>query len=234
VNAVPPPNRNTVATTMELADVVRSHRLVMGHYGAPSLFAAGCESIAVQVREPRARLLSLYRFWGAQSDRERVSWGDWGTELISKADLPLDKFLACREVWPATENPLFRLTLGRRSSAGRLIGRRLVLSSAYREFRRTEPIVEWSFRSDAFLERICDRLEISEAVPVLGRENETERPDEQQIIDGPVRTLLAHQTAVDRALLDRLCSDRVLIRRSSADLDREFEAAADRLGFILR
>jgi hypothetical protein len=84
------------------------------------------------------------------------------------------------------------------------------------------------------LERICDRLEISEAVPVLGRENETERPDEQQIIDGPVRTLLAHQTAVDRALLDRLCSDRVLIRRSSADLDREFEAAADRLGFILR
>ena len=59
---LPASARDQVATNRELRQVAARQRLVMGHYAAMNLVGAGCDRLAVQVREPRARLLSRYRF----------------------------------------------------------------------------------------------------------------------------------------------------------------------------
>jgi hypothetical protein len=231
--AVPSPNRESIASLSELTDVVAGHRLVMGHYGASTLVESGCDSLAMEVREPRARLLSLYRFWRAQAESERASWGPWGNELIARADRPLNEFLSCPEVWPAVDNVVVRQTMGFRTRR-RVFGRRpSPPAAAYEEFRRRVSIVEWSSRSDEFLERICGQLGES-TWPDLGRVNTTEMGSGVQQIDAATMHLLRRLTSVDRSFLDRLSKDGILRRRSAADLDSEFEATAERMDFELR
>ena len=116
VDGIPTPRRETVAEPSALAGIARTHRLVIGHFTVGSLLTAGCTAIAIQVREPRARVLSLYRFWQAQPENERSSWGPWGTEVLSKSDLPLRDFLRSPSVWPAIENAIAFQALAHRSS----------------------------------------------------------------------------------------------------------------------
>lgn len=56
---------------------------------------------------------------------------------------------------------------------------------------------------------------------------------EVQTLDGESLRLLEHLTATDRLFLRRLSSDGLLARRSPQELDEEFAATADRLGFRL-
>ena len=90
---VPGARQREIAGPGDLGDVVRGHRLVIGHYAAASLLDAGCTGLAVQVREPRSRVLSLYRFWQENPAEERAGWGPWGSDLVALADRPLGEFL---------------------------------------------------------------------------------------------------------------------------------------------
>ncbi len=231
-DAVPSPNRETITDVSDLADVVSAHRVVIGHYAAKSLLGAGCGSLALQVREPRARLLSLYTFWRSASDSDRASWGDWGSELMSRADLPLGRFLSCPEVWPAVDNVVTRQTMGYRLSRRSVFGRRSIPSSLYEDFRCRVSIVEWSSRSEDFLAKICAHLGIL-TWPALDRVNITEgRADEQSVDEATLKQIM-RLTRADRTFLDRLSRDGLLPRRSAVDLDSEFEVTAGRLGFRL-
>lgn len=235
VEGLAPVNREKVATQADLAPIARSHRLLIGHYSGATLTAAGCGAVAVQVREPCSRLLSLYRFWQAQDAEARATWGPWGEQLVAKADLPFNDFLADPVVWPAVDNALVRQVLGYRSDArghrAHFIQRRHVMAR-FSRLRQRLAIADWSSKSERFLERICANLEVS-TPPELGHENATEVVGEEQALDRKSAALLEQLTHVDRMFLGRLSTVGILPRRTPRDMDREFEATATRLGFRL-
>ncbi|HWG74101.1 MAG TPA: hypothetical protein VG184_08605 [Acidimicrobiales bacterium] len=234
--AVPEPNKATIVESGRLAEVVGAHRLVIGHYAAPSLMAAGCAALAVQVREPRSRVLSLYRYWQTEPAHERPRWGAWGSDLVARADRPLGEFLRSPAVWPAVSNAISRqLLVDRTTSTARraaCLRRWAVVSGSYHRLRRSLRVVEWSQRSDAFLARICAVVGV-EAVPALERENVTEPLADHQVIDQATHGLLLRLTRADSHLLERLAADGLLMRRTKQDLDLDFAGTAERLGFHL-
>jgi len=232
--STPSPNRETIAATVDLQSVVANHCAVIGHHSGPQLLAAGCNALAVQLREPRSRLLSLYRYWQSQPRSVLEGWGRWGSSVVARAISPFHDFLSHPDVWPATDNLLARQTLGLYTSSGPALLRRQRLSRAYRVILHERPfIAEWNSSSDRFLERICERLGI-ETVPPIGRDNVTDVVGDQQVLDAATRRLLDRFTSVDRLFLDRLCSDRILPSRSHRDLDSDFELTADRLHFTIK
>ena len=237
VDGVPVQTRHVIGSLEDLRHIVGTHRLVMGHIAADMFVSAGCDSLAVQVREPRARILSLYRFWRAQEEDERSRWGLWGSELIGQADQPFGAFLATPSIWPAVDNAITRQVCGR-SSATRARWasgprRQSAVARRYRAIRPWFGIVEWSNRSDVFVARIMEAIG-SDTVPELGRENEAQPSGDTQVIDRSTHELLRRLTATDSRLLFRLAADGLLERRDASDLDEEFEREADRLNFRLQ
>lgn len=231
--STPSPNRETIASARDLQSVVTGHRLVIGHYGGLQLVNAGCDMLAVQVREPRSRLLSLYRYWQSRPESELASWGRWGSDVVAKASLPFGDFLYDPNAWPATDNAVARQTLGVYTKAGPALWRTLRLSRAYNTFKPKLSIVDWTSSSERLLERICERLAFS-PVPPLGHENATEVTGEPQLLDTRARRRLELLTSIDQSFLDRLCADGVLSRRSRRDLDSEFGANGCEAGFRLQ
>jgi hypothetical protein len=220
----------TIVDGSDYRQVVGGHRVVMGHVSAATLLAAGCSDLAVQVREPRSRLLSLYRYWQAQTGPHLATWGRWGLEVVGAADLALAGFLDSPATWPATDGALARQSLGG-------------IASPYDDPRSWRPtgadrqrfvdhlsVVEWSTDSDRFVTRVWERLGEPD-VPALDRVNVTEVTGGPQVLDQGVVATLARLAAPDRALLDDLMDRGRLRRRSAADLDDEFARTAGRLGF---
>jgi len=231
--AIPSPSHERIAKAADLAEIIREHSLVIGHYSTEVLWNAGCVSLAVQFREPRARIISLYRYWQAQLPSVRSSWGRWGSRVIAKADLPFKDFLSSPEVWPAVDNAMARQTLRYNQAEGHhAIALGSGVEATYSEFVSTLAAADWSCHSESFLERLCEHIGVS-AVPDLGRANSTEVAGEEIKIDDATFELLRHLTRMDSLLLEGLMSDGLLPRRSAADLDSEFETAATKLGFQL-
>jgi hypothetical protein len=229
VQGVPTPNAETVASTADIAAMVDTHRAVIGHYSGPTLLEAGCTALAVQVREPRSRILSLYRFWEGQSEEERSGWGLWGSELVASADLPLGAFLRSDAVWPATDNAMHRQIVGaaqRRRIAFRRrgAGREAVIDKI--------AIAEWADRSEMFLKQVCARIGVTD-VPVLGRDNVTAVSGDVQAIDRDTLTMLMQCTRRDVGLLHELMRVGVLEPRSPEELDDEFQRTLRRMSFRL-
>jgi len=232
IDGIPAQQRNAIATHSDLAEIAKGHRLVLGHFTANSLLLAGCASIAMQVREPRARVLSLYRFWQSQPEHVRSDWGPWGTEVVSRADLPLREFLTAPGVWPAVDNAMAYQALDYRTSRWQVFGRDTTIARRCIEYIERPSIFDWSARSESFLERVCEAIGAA-VVPSLRRENVTEVVGDEEKIDSSTFRLLTRLTCVDRLFLDQLSEHGALPRRSSADLDFEFEVAATELGFRL-
>ena len=111
-DGVPKQTRHVIGSLEDVRRIIETHRLAMGHIAAHTLVSAGCDSLALQVREPRARILSLYRFWRAQDEGERSRWGLWGSDLIGQASKQLGAFLATPSIWPAVDNAIARQVCG--------------------------------------------------------------------------------------------------------------------------
>ncbi|MGP0030544.1 MAG: hypothetical protein ACLPVF_08555 [Acidimicrobiales bacterium] len=232
IDGIPAPTRDDIATTDDVAAIVRSHELVIGHYCTETLVAAGCARLAVQVREPRARLLSLYRYWQNYTPSQRAEWGLWGSELVAKTGAPFNEFLAAPETRPATDNQIARQVLSYGRKPASTFGRRRLLSRFRHDAAGRFSIVEWSSRSEQFFARLCELLGVSSA-PTVGWANVSEVTHGEQVIDAVTRRHLERLTTFDQLLLDQLAADGVLARRTQADLDAEFETTAQRLRFRL-
>lgn len=216
----------------EYRRTVASRRVVMGHVSSATLLAAGCRALAVQVREPRSRLLSLYRYWQSQSTAHLDTWGRWGTDVVGAAQQPLLGFLESPVTWPATDGALARQALGG-------------LATPYVEQRTWSPapsdlerfcdhlaVADWSTESGRFVARVWEYLDVPDP-PALDRVNVTEVTAAPQVVDAEARRALDRLTAADRDLLDALTDRGLLPRRSAAALDDEFEATASHLGLRL-
>ena len=235
LEGLPPHHAEEVGTVPDLSQIVKSHRAIIGHYAGSTLLAAGCTALAVQVREPRSRLLSLYRYWEGQTPEENREWGVWGSKVVEEARGPLKEFLQSKQVWPATDNAVSRqvaskgspfppLRRGRTDSVWRFP------PSRYRAVGKALLVAHWDDQSSDFLAKIGQFIDVQD-LPALTRENATQVRGETQEIDRETLHLLDRLTRADSQLLSRLMSDGLLERRSSARLDREFADCAERLGF---
>ena len=103
------------ARTWTAADSVAIESLgeasvVSGHFCLESLLRVTSPlAIATVLREPRARLLSLYAYWRLTPGLRE--WFDPYTTLVDYAQLPLDGFLSESRVAQATDNKACRMLL---------------------------------------------------------------------------------------------------------------------------
>lgn len=236
VRDLPRSKQDTFVTARQLREIGRGRQVLVGHYCVPTLVAAGCAEIAVQMREPRSRLLSLYRYWQSQQDI-RDEWGPWGSTALRSSDLPLEKFITSPGVWPATNDAMARQLLVRRTPKDARMARRMTWNAlngkAYEALAARLSIVEWGSESQRFVDRICAKLQIAERV-VVPRENVTRIAGCRQILRPSSLTHLDEVTRLDREIITRLTSIGLLPQRTFSELDDEFERTATRLGFVLR
>jgi hypothetical protein len=88
-------------TTAGMISACRDHALVWGHYDLPYLRALGADRVPiVLLREPAARLLSLYHYWRSL-DAEVLAREDGNYTVWLAHRLDLESFLAC-------DDPLLR------------------------------------------------------------------------------------------------------------------------------
>ncbi len=206
----------------------------MGHHTPESLLDGGFGGLGTQVREPRARLLSLYRYWQTLPDAIIDSWGVWGTTALRAAALPLERFLSSAPAWVATDNAVARQLLSLDAvpppSARRLLERAL-RGDGYRTLRDNLRVAEWSRDSQRFADRICEAIGVP--TTVVDRVNETPVVHDGQRLGPVALAMLDDRTTIDRELLDRLMADGLVAARSVEDLDTEWKETAERLGFGL-
>jgi hypothetical protein len=217
----------------DLRQICHDNRLLMGHYSATTLVEAGCTHLATLARDPRARLLSLYRYWRCLPLEALTKWGPEGDRGLRAAKLPFDKFLVAPDARASIDNAMARQLLLRRPS-GQLAHTRPMVARALRGSRykwllRHLQIAEWSSESQRLIDRVCEVVGMSTVG--LQRVNESPVSDGVQEIGPKVLARLERLTELDRALLDRLSADGLLKARSSSDLDLEFHDAAERLDF---
>ena len=235
VEGLPDTTRRQFASADALRHICQENRLVIGHYSADILFESGCDHIATQLREPRARLLSLYRFWQSLPADVIEGWGRWGDRALRASHLPLEEFLKAPGASPGTDNAMVRQLLGPKVPRRRSLGSRSLLTgigrARYDRLRDRLRIVEWSVDSQRFADRLSRAIGIDPVIVPRGNVT-TVKGGEQEV--GPTcQGLIERLTAGDRALLDRLMTDGLIRKRTNKDLDDEFRAAAARLEFTL-
>ena len=232
VEGVGPANSPQIVKPEELSQIVATHRLVIGHYSLNSLLQAGCAKVSFQLREPRARLLSVYRFWQDNTDAQKADWGLWGSELMAKSDLPLFEFLVDPALLPALDNQIARQVLSNSGTAA-TPAHGADVAELTRALSDRLAVVAWTRQSDAFFAKVAASIGETNPPPLM-RINVTDDIRDAQIIDQATLQRLDVLTATDRLLLDALSDVSSLPARTPSDLDAEFEETASRLGFTIR
>ena len=91
--------------------LLAEYDVVMGHYRLDHLVLGHRPADVVTVlREPRARLLSLYSFWRSWSEKELAAWDPY--EVPRLAMRPLDALLSEPAAAAQTDNVVARLLVG--------------------------------------------------------------------------------------------------------------------------
>jgi hypothetical protein len=93
-------------------DTLAQFDVVVGHYCAPSLRHGRADGdLVMLLREPRARLLSLYTYWRSWTEAEHASWGRYDASRHAvRLDWP--EFLDDASIAPQIDNVATRLLLG--------------------------------------------------------------------------------------------------------------------------
>ncbi len=82
-----PPHLRSAFPTPALG-AIRDRKLVWGHYDLPSLLRLGSDRVIVtMLREPTARILSLYRYWRSVEPALLEPFGNDGVKLAHRFDL---------------------------------------------------------------------------------------------------------------------------------------------------
>lgn len=106
-DALQPAMRAAVAVGEEELAALADYQLVCGHFTLTSLLGVTtAEHIATVLREPRARLLSLYAYWATEEFPHVEPYAPQ-----KHAERPLGEFLAEPEIASAVDNQVCRLVL---------------------------------------------------------------------------------------------------------------------------
>ncbi len=103
-----PETRSQIVTSPEEVRPLGRYRVASGHFSLPTLLqVTDAPSIATVLREPRARLLSLYMFWRTPAVGELMAPYD----ADAHAQRPLWEFLSEPLLAPSIDNQVCRLLL---------------------------------------------------------------------------------------------------------------------------
>lgn len=84
---------------------------VHGHFSlATSRQRYPAAQFITMLREPRVRLLSLWRYWRMQTAATMPGWGDW-VDVVARSQAPLEHFLGDRVIACQTDNMILRMLL---------------------------------------------------------------------------------------------------------------------------
>lgn len=103
--------RNQAMVHVGPRDELALHDVVIGHYARSSLLAGRDDAdVATVLREPRARLLSLFTFWRGWADEEHAGWDPYAASRRA-ASSSWQCFLADEHLAAQTDNVAARLLL---------------------------------------------------------------------------------------------------------------------------
>ena len=234
--AIPEPERVDMAPARqaEIYSIPELHELatkgvaVGGHVLAKSAVEAGYSNLITTVREPRARLLSLYRYWQSMADQGLLQdHGSRGKWIVEATNHSLKEFLELGEEHLDVDNGLsnyLRPNQGFRSRLGFC--------------PRSSKISLRAFWTNEIGDLVDEALRQSnQDVPSgsvhVDRTNVTKVERQLEVLDRETMRLLQRRTTRDKRCLTALMRRGQLSYRSTAELEREFQSAASHLGFKL-
>lgn len=104
-----PTTRALIAINSDEVRAISAFPVVSGHFQLPSLLQiASPSAIATILREPRARLMSLYMYWRIPGIFDQLA----PYSVQDHALKPLEEFLTDRLLAPATDNQVTRMLVG--------------------------------------------------------------------------------------------------------------------------
>lgn len=214
-------------TVGDIARVFGTHPVVVGHYPSGVLVEAGATDLFVTVREPRARLLSLFRFWQALP-RERFS----ASPQLSRAlDRGFDAFVSSQSNRAAVYGAVAAHALTDKAtwrpgqsvlSAWKATGSFIRKAAWPNEFTRT-------------VAEFCSLFGIPHDPEMPSeRANVTPRAERcEEVLTDEIQSLLERLTRPDHEAISILMSEGLLTQKSPDDLEREYVEVAQSHGFVL-
>jgi hypothetical protein len=201
---------------------------VMGHVLARSYLDAGATQLILTVREPRARLLSLLRYYELDPEATGHS-GALGQAMQASACQCVSDFL---ETWPLpayTRNSIAHFMLCSLDELPADIN----VTASLDDVLPALHAAHWSQDGAAMIASIEALLQMPISKDAMPRLNVARIPTQRspQAITPDDLLRLREYTALDTWLLEELMASGVLSHRDQSDLDLEFTQTAHRLGF---
>jgi hypothetical protein len=218
------------ATPESLARIVGENRAVVGHFGVPELSDAGATRFLAVVREPRVRLVSMYRYW-QQLGRAGVlsAQGPWGAAIESAVASGFSGFLRSTEITAHRDNAMARQVLPRALDINDLASSELAARALARQFLR----VCWTTEQDLAVEWISDWLGETRPDGGIHIANRTETEGTVERVSRADYEALCLATEQDQLVLDWFMDVGLLTPRSRGDLDGDFTRALIRHKLVL-
>ena len=205
----------------EMRQACLSGAPIGGHIWTRSAIEAGYTTIVGVLREPRSRVLSLYRYWQAEDPEILTTrFGAKGKFVLRATSGGFRKFLeeGCDQV--DVDNGLANYLEG-------------VLDLGRAERKTMDVRFFWTSELDDMVVNVAKLMgrEQSGTVVEVGRFNETKVVGEPEVLDRSTMKLLNERTRADRRAIAATMRRGWVTYRSRADLDAEFAATQARLGF---
>lgn len=231
------------ANLNQLRILYRSNSVIIGHFSAHFLRKAGAEIVVAIVREPRSRLISLYRYWQSLDrigDLQRQ--GLRGLQISSSLHSGFESFLTNVNIVENTDNQIARFLIGPLTTRGGLWGGlrhhggleyRPIAGKWQKSVLANVDRVFWSSERDHLLRYVASKVGARSSpgsttlhlnrTPITG-ENEHLRPS--------VVEEMSTRTHFDSEVLKFLMEENRLSFRSQQELDQDFAHEAQKHGLI--
>ena len=189
-----------------LLDRVRRCKLVWGHYDLPSIRRLGAYRFTfTMLREPRARIRSLYRYWRGQAALD-LGWNGMNQPVLAAQRLDFADFLATDDcmVLNYIDNFYVRRLIGAYAMPGEpdpLAEDPQACLAAALEALASLDFVGLSVHADLSLARLGKKLDFVPP-PTTPRINATRQTAPQDAESFAVDASLSHLTRLDRVIYD--------------------------------
>lgn len=231
------------ANLNQLRPLYQSNSIIIGHFSAQCLRKAGAEIVVATVREPRSRLISLYRYWQSLDrigDLQRQ--GLRGLQISSSLHSGFESFLTNFNVFQDTDNQITRFLSGPLTTRGGLwatlghhgsfeyrpiAGRwqKAVLANVDRVF--------WASETDHLLTYVASKVVQPSSTDSTNLHlNRTPVTGEIEYLRPSVVEELNARTRFDSEVLKLLMEENRLSFRNQHELDQEFAHEALKHGLI--
>jgi hypothetical protein len=229
----------------ELSEAGRKYAVVMGHVTTRSYVEAGFGSVRIIVREPRARILSMFDHWIRMDERTYQDLGESGATLKASVSGSLADFLESDSIGPPASNMICRMLVpGTADWPGftRMVGVydpvqvAGVIDAELEAVRPQVAGVHWSDDLDGIISSIAKQLGVRSSTGdriAASRDNVSPPSTRDEVITPSMMARLDELTRLDSLVIKWYMDRGLLAERSPGDLERDFESTATAHGFTV-